>query len=103
MEQYSQWERTRSLPMFKQQDGCLGVLFLRSGAFCFALSFWRDMNAVAKLGASELYLEISRAYEDSGMLIGKATLRVFEAVERFVAEDLTAVLDRNSEKGAPCP
>jgi len=103
MEQYSQWERTRSLPMFKQQNGCLGVLFLRSDAFCFALSFWRDMNAVADLANSELYNETSKAYEDSGMLIGKATLRVFEAVEGFVVEDLTAVLDWNSEKGTQCP
>ena len=72
MEQYSQWERTRSLPMFKQQDGCLGVLFLRSDVFCFALSFWRDMNAVAKLAQPTLEFQVGDQLQEpkkSGALI----------------------------------
>jgi heme-degrading monooxygenase HmoA len=86
--QYESWEKTRSLPMFKELEGCLGVLFLRSERYCFALSFWRDMAAVDGLETSTLYQQTSKAYEESGMLIGSAALLVFETVEGFAKEDL---------------
>jgi hypothetical protein len=86
--QYESWEKTRSLPMFKELEGCLGVLFLRSEGYCFALSFWRDIAAVDGLETSTLYQQTSKAYEESGMLIGSASLLVFETVGGFTKEDL---------------
>ena len=80
---YEQNERDCSLPMFKEQPGCLGVLFLRSDEMCFALSFWKDADAVDRLKTSKSYLEACAYYEQSGMLIGDPSLQVFEVKDGF--------------------
>ena len=54
--EYEENERTRSTPMFHRQPGCLGVLFLRSGEDCCALTFWKDLESVERLKTSESYL-----------------------------------------------
>ena len=71
--------------MFKEQHGCLGVLFLRSDDMCFALTFWKDLDAVERLKTSKSYLEASQFYEHSGMLIGEPSLQVFEVEGGFIS------------------
>lgn len=92
MGEYEENERERSTPMFRKQPGCLGVLFLRSGDDCFALTFWKDKEAVERLKTSKSYEEASSFYSDSGMLIGEPSLRVFEVKKGFldshIAENL---------------
>ena len=84
MEEYEENERNRSTPMFRKQPGCLGVLFLRSRDDCFALTFWKDMEAVERLKTSKSYQEASSFYSDSGMLISEPSLQVFEVKEGFL-------------------
>lgn len=92
MEEYEENERERSSPMFRKQPGCLGVLFLRSGDDCFALTFWKDMGAVERLKTSHSYQKASSFYSDSGMLISEPSLQVFEVKEGYldsrIAENL---------------
>jgi len=83
-EEYEENERNRSTPMFRAQPGCLGVLFLRSGGESFALTFWRDIEAVERLKTSQSYLEASAFYADSGMLINQPSLQVFEVNGGFL-------------------
>jgi heme-degrading monooxygenase HmoA len=80
---YEENERNRSLPMFKEQPGCVGVLFLRSEDTCFALTFWKDLDAVDQLKTSKSYLEASAFYELSGMLVGEPSLQLFEVKGGF--------------------
>jgi heme-degrading monooxygenase HmoA len=87
--EYEENEHSRSLPMFRQQPGCLGVMFLRSSENCFALSFWKDLESVEKLKTSTSYLEASEFYANSGMLIGDPSLKVFEVSGGFL--DLEAL------------
>jgi heme-degrading monooxygenase HmoA len=75
--EYEENERTRSTPMFKEQPGCLGVLFLRFEDECVALTFWSDWDAVNRLKTSKSYLEASAFYSESGMLTGEPSLQVF--------------------------
>lgn len=82
---YEENERTRSLPMFKQQPGCLGALFLRSEEMCFALTFWKDLAAVERLKTSKSYLEAVEFYEQSGMLIGEPSLQLFEVKDGWIS------------------
>jgi heme-degrading monooxygenase HmoA len=82
--EYEENEQNRSTPMFRKQPGCLGVLFLRSGGDCFALTFWKDMEAVEQLKTSQSYQEASAFYSDSGMLIGQPSLQVFEVKGGFL-------------------
>ena len=92
MGEYEENEGNRSTPMFRKQPGCLGVLFLRSGDDCFALTFWKDMEAVERLKTSKSYQAASSFYSDSGMLIGEPSLQVFEVKGGFlnscIAENL---------------
>jgi heme-degrading monooxygenase HmoA len=89
--EYEENERNRSTPMFQKQPGCLGVLFLRSGESCFALTFWKDMEAVEHLKTSKSYLEASAFYSDSGMLIGEPSLQVFEVKGGFLESGIAEV------------
>lgn len=85
--EYEQNERNRSTPMFRQQPGCLGVLFLRSCGNCFALSFWKDLESVEELKTSQSYLDASAFYSNSGMLLGEPSLEVFEVKGGFLQRE----------------
>jgi heme-degrading monooxygenase HmoA len=82
--EYEHNEQYRSTPMFRQQPGCLGVLFLRSGETCSALTFWRDLDSVKQLKTSQSYLEASAFYANSGMLLGEPSVEVFEVKGGFL-------------------
>jgi len=76
--------------MFQKQPGCLGVLFLRSGENCFALTFWKDLRSVEQLKTSQLYVEASAFYSNSGMLLGEPSLEVFEVKGGFLEPEAVA-------------
>lgn len=82
--EYEENEKSRSLPMFHQQPGCLGVLFLRSSENCFALTLWKDRESVERLKTSQSYLEASAFYSNSGMLLEQPSLQVFEVKGGFL-------------------
>lgn len=84
MAEYQENEQNRSTPMFRKQPGCLGVLFLRSGESCFALTFWRDLESVERLKTSASYLEAETFYSNSGMLLTEPSLQVFEVKGGFL-------------------
>ena len=88
--EYEENERNRSAPMFRQQPGCLGALFLRSGGTCFALTFWKDLDSVKRLETSRSYLEASVFYSKSGMLLGDPSLKVFEVKGGFLNAEAVA-------------
>ena len=88
--EYEENERNRSTPMFRQQPGCLGALFLRSGETCFALTFWKDLDSVKRLETSKSYLEASGFYSKSGMLLGDPSLDVFEVKGGFLGAEVMA-------------
>ena len=90
--EYEENERNRSTPMFRKQPGCLGVLFLRSGESCFALTFWKDMKAVEQLKTSRVYEEASEFYSNSGMLTSEPALQIFEVKGGFLDSDIAANL-----------
>ncbi len=49
--EYGEFERKRSLPMFREQRGLLGVLFLREADDrAAALTFWEDGEALLAAG-----------------------------------------------------
>jgi hypothetical protein len=74
--------------MFKQQPGCLGVLFLGANEDCLVLSFWKDRSSVDALASSPSYRAIVDLYSSSGMLIGTPTLDVFEVKSGFLDNEM---------------
>ncbi len=79
LQEYASFEEERSLPMFREQRGFLGVLFLREGADrAAALTLWEDMAAVEALTTSPSYLRTVQVLVNTGLLIGEQSVDVFE-------------------------
>ncbi len=79
LQEYASFEEERSLPMFREQRGFLGVLFLREGADrAAALTLWEDMAAVEALTTSPSYLRTVQLLVNTGLLIGEQSIDVFE-------------------------
>ncbi len=78
-DEYADFEQEHSLPMFRQQAGFLGVLFLRTDEGAAALSFWESRQHVEHLSVSASYRATVERLESTGLLRGEQTLEVFEA------------------------
>ncbi len=78
-EEYERFARERSLPMFREQRGFVGVLFMREKADRAAvLTLWEDEKAVEELEASPLYRQTVEAILGSGFLAMEESVEVFE-------------------------
>jgi heme-degrading monooxygenase HmoA len=78
-EEYERFAHERSLPMFREQRGFIGVLFMRDGADRAAvLTFWEDEEAVEELEASPLYHQTVGAILGGGFLAKEQSVEVFE-------------------------
>lgn len=78
MAEYEHFEQTYSLPMFHQQNGCLGVLFLCTEKDCAALSLWENEQAIEQLATSPTYQATVRQLQSTGLLRGEQSVEVFE-------------------------
>src|SRR5688572_23846923 len=78
--QYVQFAHARSIPMFRQQPGCLGVLFGCAGGRVHSVfSFWRSTTHVDALADSVTYRATAEALASTGVLEGAPTVAVYEA------------------------
>jgi len=79
LEDYREFVRTRSRPMFEQQSGFVDVLFLESedGLRHAAVSTWSDRAALAALDTSESYGVTASALLGSGMVVGEPDVQVW--------------------------
>ena len=77
--EYGEFERKRSLPMFREQRGLLGVLFLREADDrAAALTFWEDEEAIQALATSPSYNRTVETLLATGLLRGEQSVEVFE-------------------------
>jgi heme-degrading monooxygenase HmoA len=67
LDAYERFARDVSLPMFREQDGFMGCVMVRSGHEGLVLTFWRDQGAIDAL-------ETSRSYRDTVQRIREADL-----------------------------
>jgi heme-degrading monooxygenase HmoA len=81
---YERFAQEQSLPMFRAQAGCLGVLFLRSPEDRAVLSLWVDERAVAALSTSPTYQETAQRLTATGVLAGTPTVEVFQVDGGFL-------------------
>ena len=78
-EEYERFARERSLPMFREQRGFIGVLFMREGEDRAAvLTLWEDEKALEELETSPLYRQTVEIILDTGLLAKEQTVEVFE-------------------------
>jgi heme-degrading monooxygenase HmoA len=78
-EEYERFARERSLPMFREQRGFIGVLFMREDADrAVVLTLWEDEEAIEALGASPLYRRTVEAILGSGLLAAEQSVEVLK-------------------------
>jgi heme-degrading monooxygenase HmoA len=82
--EYEQFAQTISLPMFRQQEGCLGVFFFHLQNMCEVLTLWDNMASVEKLARSRTYGETVERLNATGMLWGKQSLLYYESHGGFI-------------------
>lgn len=82
--EYEQFATTRSLPMFRRQGGCLGVLFAEESGERIVISFWDGPEAIDRLGESADYRQTVEALSSSGILDGGQSVRVYDVTGGFV-------------------
>ena len=76
-DEYDRFAQERSLPMFRSQPGCRGVLFTTAADDRRAvISFWDDQDAVNRLDRSETYRETAGALGATGILRGEQTVEL---------------------------
>jgi heme-degrading monooxygenase HmoA len=82
---YERFATTRSLPMFRRQDGCLGVLFAEDSGERIVITLWDRLETVAGLDQSSDYQLTTRALFDSGILDGEQTINVYTFAGGFLS------------------
>jgi heme-degrading monooxygenase HmoA len=83
---YRKFAQTKSLPMFRAQQGFAGVLFTAQGERRAVITLWRDMQAVASLDTSQSYKETVAEIELTGFLQGAGVVETFELEGGFLEE-----------------
>jgi heme-degrading monooxygenase HmoA len=94
LEEYERFAQERSLPMFLEQRGFIGVLFMREKADRAAvLTLWEDEKAVEELEASPPYRQTVEAILGSGLLAKEQSVELFKVHGgQIVAGELAARL-----------
>lgn len=87
-DEYREFARTRSLPMFRNQRGFRGVFFSAAGVARAVITVWDDAEAIAALETSETYVETVAAILASGFLRGESTVEVFDVEDSHLEQNL---------------
>lgn len=84
---YIDFARERSLPMFRQQAGFGGVLFVADRGERIVITLWRDLASVAALEDSSSYRATVAEIEATGFITGRSSVEVFELDDIFLEVD----------------
>lgn len=90
--EYERFAEHESLPMFKSQDGFLGVLFTRSGTECVVVSLWTDETVVNRLQSSSTYRATVARIEEAGFLLAESSVQAFTVHGGVLSHDAVAGL-----------
>jgi hypothetical protein len=85
--EYSDFARSRSLPMFRAQPGFAGVLFAGQGGERSVITLWRDVSSAEALDRSETYKTTVAAIEATGFLRGASAVELLELEDIFLERE----------------
>jgi heme-degrading monooxygenase HmoA len=77
-DEYDEFARTRSLPMFERHNGFRGVLLAAASEERVVITLWRDREAAGALERSSAYLATVQAIEAAGFLRPLQRVEVLE-------------------------
>ena len=97
--EYEAFARDQSLPMFRQQSGFLGVLFVGSDGRRAVATLWEDADSIERLSRSTTHQATVSRLAETGLLRGQQSVEVLtehgdplhvEALERLFSGVLDA-------------
>ena len=77
-DEYREFARRRSVPMFSRQPGFLGVLFAAAPRQRAVVTLWESPAAAQALEEADSYLRTIAAIEAAGFLDGESHVETFE-------------------------
>jgi heme-degrading monooxygenase HmoA len=75
---YESFARDVSLPMFREQDGFLGCVMVRSGHEGLVLTLWRDQAAIDALETSPSYRGAVKRIQEADLLAGSQQTATYQ-------------------------
>jgi heme-degrading monooxygenase HmoA len=84
-DEYRQFARRNSAPMFAAHRGFLGVMFAAAPGQRAVMTCWESSAAAGALAASSRYQQTVAAIEAAGFLKGESTVEIFEIQDAFMA------------------
>ncbi|WP_232668566.1 hypothetical protein [Pseudonocardia sp. TRM90224] len=85
-DEYERFVEERSLPMFRRQDGLVGVLFTRIDGGRAVITLWRDEQAVEALESAADYRETVAAIGAAGFLRAPQEVELLPVDEAWFAD-----------------
>jgi heme-degrading monooxygenase HmoA len=85
-DEYQEFARRRSAPMFASHHGFLGVMFAAAPGQRVVVTFWESPSAAAALADSSSYRQTVAGIEAAGFLAGTSNVETFELQDAFLAE-----------------
>ena len=80
---YLNFAKNNSLPMFRQQEGILGVNVLVKEDKSLVLTYWNNMEDIIKMENNALYKHTVAAIQISGFLKAPQDVEIFDAPIHF--------------------
>jgi len=91
-DEYLEFARTRSVPMFSSQRGFLGVVFLAAPGERLVVTIWESHEAAGDLEASPSYKATVAAIEATGFLEGESQVETFDLEDASLPESVLDAL-----------
>jgi heme-degrading monooxygenase HmoA len=83
-DEYRRFEQDHSVPMFRQQQGFVGVVFLRRAGGAAAVTLWRSREDADRLPESTSYRETVQRLESTGLLRGAQAVELLELSSAYM-------------------
>lgn len=93
-DEYQEFARRRSTPMFSSQPGFLGVVFAAAPRQRAVVTLWESRAAADALEQSESYQRTVGAIEAAGFLVGASHVKIFELEGASLDDRLSLALSR---------
>jgi len=90
IKELEEFANTISLPMFKKQKGCLGVLFTKNTQEAATITFWDRQESIEQLATSSSYQDVVRQIEESGILGGNHQSVTYQEYGGFIDFELNS-------------
>lgn len=99
-DEYREFARRNSVPMFSSQRGFLGVLFAAAPRQRAVVTLWASRAAADALERSSSYRHTVAAIEAAGFLDGESHVELFELQDASMTEHFVDAMARVGGAGA---